>query len=69
MAGFSRAQGVPLHRGLHQLGASINTNKCIAYPRKLYPTAYTLAWTKLYPDFNWAGYSQHGCLGITCPSG
>jgi len=24
MARFSRGQGVPLHRGLHQLGASTN---------------------------------------------
>jgi len=28
MAGFSRGQGVPLHRGLLQLGASTNPNKC-----------------------------------------
>jgi len=28
MAGFSRGQGVPLHRGLHQLGASNNHTKC-----------------------------------------
>ena len=34
MAGFSRGQGVPLHRGLHQLGASTNPNKCfIDYSR------------------------------------
>ena len=26
MTGFSRDQGVPLHRGLHQLGASINSS-------------------------------------------
>jgi len=26
MAGFSRGQGVPLHRGIHQLGASTNSN-------------------------------------------
>jgi len=26
MAGFSRGQGMPLHRGLHQLGASINSS-------------------------------------------
>jgi len=24
MAGFSRGQGVPLHRGFHQLGASMH---------------------------------------------
>src|SRR6218665_475852 len=29
MAGFSRGQGVPLHRGLHQLGASTNSNKML----------------------------------------
>jgi len=28
MAGVSRGQGVPLHRSLHQLGASTNPNKC-----------------------------------------
>jgi len=28
MAGFNRGQGVPLHRGLHPLGASTNPNKC-----------------------------------------
>jgi len=27
MAGFSRGQRAPLHRGLHQLGASTNSNK------------------------------------------
>jgi len=27
MAGFSRGQSVPLHRGLHQLGDSTNSNK------------------------------------------
>ena len=30
----------------------------IAYPRKRYPTEYTLAWTKLYPDLIWTGYSK-----------
>jgi len=29
MAGLSRDQGVPLHRGLHQLGASTNSNKLL----------------------------------------
>jgi len=29
MTGFSRGQGVPLHRGLHQLGASTNSNKML----------------------------------------
>src|SRR6218665_469857 len=29
MAGFSRGQNVPLHRGLHQLGASTNSNKIL----------------------------------------
>ena len=29
MAGFCRGQGVPLHRGLHQLGASTNSNKML----------------------------------------
>jgi len=29
MAGFSCGQGVSLHRGIHQLGASTNSNKCI----------------------------------------
>src|SRR6218665_3611087 len=44
MAGFrpSRGQGVPLHRGLHQLGASTNPNRCIAYPRTLYLREFTL---------------------------
>ncbi len=28
MAGFIRGQGVPLHRGLHQLVVSTNPNKC-----------------------------------------
>jgi len=28
MVGFSRGQGVSLHRGLHQLGATTNHNKC-----------------------------------------
>jgi len=28
MVGFSRGQGVPLHRGLHQPGSSTNPNKC-----------------------------------------
>jgi len=60
MAGFSRGQGVPLHMGLHQLGAYTNPNKCIAYPRTLYPTEYTMAWTKLYPDLTWTRFSQHG---------
>src|SRR6218665_1046959 len=65
MAGFSRGQGVPLHRSLHQLGASTNPNKCIAYPRTLYPKEYNLAWAKLYPDLTWTGYSQHGIyLGV-----
>src|SRR6218665_151018 len=68
MAGFSRGQGVPLHSGLHQLGAYTNPNKCIAYPRKLYLTEYTLAWTKLYQDLTWTGYSQHGLyLGLKRP--
>ena len=31
MAGFSRGQGVPLHRGLHQLVASTNPNKLMLY--------------------------------------
>ena len=44
MAGFSSGQGVAMHRGLHQLRASVNPNKCIAYPRTLYLTEYTLAW-------------------------
>jgi len=26
MVGFIRGKGVPLHRGLHQLGVSINPN-------------------------------------------
>ena len=50
MAGFSLDQNGPLHRGLHQLGASTNPNKCIAYPRTLYPKEFTLACTKLYLD-------------------
>src|SRR6218665_3297094 len=29
MTGFSRGQGVPLHWGLHQLGASTNSNKML----------------------------------------
>jgi len=29
MAGFSRGQGVSLHRGLHQLGASTDSNKML----------------------------------------
>jgi len=29
MAGFSRGQGVPLHRGHHQLRASTNFNKML----------------------------------------
>jgi len=29
MTGFSRGQGVPLHRGLHQLGANTNFNKML----------------------------------------
>jgi len=29
MAGFSRGQGVPLHRGLHQLGASTNSSNML----------------------------------------
>ena len=51
MAGFSRGRGVPLHRGLRQLWASTNPNKCRTYPRTLSPKVYrpTLAWTKLYP--------------------
>src|SRR6218665_1017197 len=61
-------QGVPLQRGLHQLGASTNPNKCIAYPRTLYPKEYTLAWPKLYPDLTCTGYSQHGLyLGLKRP--
>ena len=68
MAGFSRGQGVPLHRGLNQLRASTNPNRCIAYPRTLYPKEHTLAWTKLYPDLTWTGYSQQGLyLGLKCP--
>src|SRR6218665_3032092 len=58
--GFSRGQGVPLHVSLHQLGASTNPNRCLAYPRTLYSTEYSLAWTKLYPDLTWTGYFQHG---------
>jgi len=42
MAGFSLDQNGPLHRGLHQLGASTNPNKCIAYPRKLIPRSILL---------------------------
>src|SRR6218665_2372817 len=55
MAGSSRDQGVLLHRGPHQLGAYTSPNKCLAYPRTLYPTEYrpTLAWTKVtIPGFN-----------------
>jgi len=58
MAGFSRGQGVLLHRGPHLLGDYTSPNKCLAYPRTLYPTEYTLAWTKLNPDLTWTGYSQ-----------
>src|SRR6218665_2831934 len=29
MTGFSRGQNVPLHRGLHQLGTSTNSNKML----------------------------------------
>jgi len=29
MTGFSRGQGLPLHRGLHHLGASTNSNKML----------------------------------------
>jgi len=29
MARFSRGQGVPLHMGLYQLGASTNSNKML----------------------------------------
>src|SRR6218665_2559822 len=29
MAGFSRGQGLPLHRGLHHLGTSTNSNKML----------------------------------------
>jgi len=29
MAEFNRGQGVPLHRGLHQLRASTNSNKML----------------------------------------
>jgi len=29
MAGFSRGQGMPLHWGFHQLGASTNSNKML----------------------------------------
>ena len=29
MPGLGRGQGVPLHRGLHQLGASTNPNKML----------------------------------------
>src|SRR6218665_894492 len=29
MSGFSLGQGVPLHRGLHQLGASTNSNQML----------------------------------------
>src|SRR6218665_1458045 len=60
MAGSSRDQGVLLHRGPHQLGSYTSPNKCLAYPRTLYPTEYrpTLAWTKLFPDLTWTGYSQ-----------
>jgi len=62
MAGFSRGQGVPLHRNLHQLGAYTNPNKYIAYPWTIYPTEYTLAWTKLYPGLTWAALTP----GIIC---
>ena len=48
--------GGPLHRGLHQLGAPTNPDKCIAYLGTLYPTEYTLAWAKLYPDLTWTGF-------------
>jgi len=60
--------GGPLHRGLHQLGASTNPNKCIAYLGTLYPTEYTLAGAKLFPDLTWTGYPQHGLyLGLKRP--
>jgi len=63
---FSRGQGVPRHRGLHQLGPTPTPMNF--YPRTLYPTEYTLAWTKLYPDLTWTGYSQHGLyLGLKRP--
>jgi|SRR6218665_1665648 len=63
--GFSRGQGVPLHRGIHQRGVYTSPNKCIAYPRTLYPTEYILARTKLYPDLTEAGYSlQRLYLGL-----
>src|SRR6218665_1957956 len=53
------AQGPPTARGLQQ------PNKCIAYPRTLYPKENTLAWPKLYPDLTCTGYSQHGLyLGL-----
>jgi len=41
MTGFSRGEGVPLHRGHHQLGAYTNPNKCIAYPRILSHVVYS----------------------------
>jgi len=62
MAGVSRGQGMPLHRGPRQLRASTNPNKRIAYPRTLYPKEYTLAWNKLYSDLAWTGYFQHGLI-------
>jgi len=55
IAGFIRGQ--PSRCAIAQgpppaVGATTNPNKCITYPRTLYPKANTLAWTKLHPDFN-----------------
>src|SRR6218665_810470 len=59
MAGFSRGQGVPLHMGFHKLGAYTNLNKCIAYPRTLYPTCYMDSLPQLY--FTQTSYLDNRC--------
>src|SRR6218665_3447065 len=46
MAGFSRGQRVPLHRGLHHPGASTNSNKILH-------RLFTVACTGLLAQLSW----------------
>src|SRR6218665_1179119 len=64
MAGFSRGQGVPLHRGLHQLGVSTNSSNIL---NRLITVAYAYIPLQLNKSLSifslhliWTGYSQPG---------
>src|SRR6218665_3051720 len=51
MVGFSLGQGVPLHRGLHQLGVSTNFNKMLYPPETHHETTMIFLIFFAFPCF------------------